>query len=160
MELEEQWTVIEDFPDYGVSNHGRVMNLKMGREISGHINGYGQRRVSLRKDGRTYVRSVGQLVAQAFLTGWKPDIKVYHHKDKDDDHLLNIRFGNGRGVGVIRKKLEDKKERRIRVIETGMVFRNVETLSKFINGDLSTIYKVLRGERISCRGYTFEYVYV
>jgi uncharacterized protein YmfQ (DUF2313 family) len=46
---------------------------------------------------------------------------------------------------------------RIRIIETEQVFRTVRDCADYINGDYSSIYACLRGDRKSHRGLSFEY---
>jgi len=33
MKTDEVWSIIEDYPNYMISNHGRVMNIKRGRTL-------------------------------------------------------------------------------------------------------------------------------
>lgn len=47
--------------------------------------------------------------------------------------------------------------KRVRVLETGAIYRTVRDCAAHIRGDHSTIYACLRGERKTHRGYTFEY---
>ena len=48
--------------------------------------------------------------------------------------------------------------RKVRVIETGEVFDSAIACADSINGDYSHIYKVIKGERKSHKGLTFEYI--
>jgi hypothetical protein len=47
--------------------------------------------------------------------------------------------------------------KKVRIVETGEVFRTVRDCASYINGDYSSIYAVLRGHRDSHRGFTYEY---
>lgn len=65
---EEQWKIILEFPDYQISNKGRVWNEKLGLMMSTTPNNYGHVRISLTKSPRDrYTRSVAQMVAEAFV---------------------------------------------------------------------------------------------
>jgi hypothetical protein len=63
----ERWKEIDLFPDYSVSNHGRVRTDKSGRILSLNQTQYGLVQVGLMRDGIQYHRSVPLLVAKAFL---------------------------------------------------------------------------------------------
>ena len=43
---EEIWAPVKDFPDYAISNYGRVLNLTHNREVRGRLSPYGGLRVS------------------------------------------------------------------------------------------------------------------
>lgn len=63
----ERWKVISDFPEYSVSDEGRVRTNKTGRILSLSTNQYGVVHVGLMRDGEQRHRSVPLLVARAFL---------------------------------------------------------------------------------------------
>lgn len=62
-------------------------------------------------------------------------------------------------MGRLRKDPQRARARKVRIVETNEVFLTVENCARYIGGDASSIYRVLRGERISHKGYTFEYYY-
>jgi len=64
----EQWREIESFPDYSVSDHGRIRSDKTGRILSLNENQFGVVQVGLMRDGIQYHRSVPLLVARAFIS--------------------------------------------------------------------------------------------
>ena len=66
--MEEEWVVIEGFPDYSVSNYGRVRTNKSERILRCNLNQYGLLQVGLMRDGVQRHRSVPLLVAKAFLS--------------------------------------------------------------------------------------------
>lgn len=65
--MDEQWQQIEEFPEYSVSDMGRVRNDMTGRILSLSENQYGLVHVGMFQDGVQYHRSVPLLVAKAFL---------------------------------------------------------------------------------------------
>lgn len=65
--MNEHWKAIERFPEYSVSNYGRVRSNKSGRILSTSPNQFGVVQVGLMKDGVQYHRSVPLLVAKAFI---------------------------------------------------------------------------------------------
>lgn len=69
MLLEEVFRPIEEFPDYDITNFGRVFNGHSGREMVLSPTLSGDLTVGLMKFGRQYRRSVKVLVARAFVEG-------------------------------------------------------------------------------------------
>lgn len=156
--IEEVWAEIEGYPDYAVSNHGRVRNVRLGNELQPRVNSYGYVRVSLRRDGETHDHYVHHLVARAFVTGYYPGVRIEHHDDNNSNNYIeNLRFLNGRGLGTLVRHIPRPIHRKVQIVETGMVFRNVEDCARYLGGDPSSIYRVLRGERRSHKGYTYQY---
>ena len=156
---DEVWAEVEDFPEYAVSNHGRVMNLKTNVILRPRNNSYGYVRVALRRDGSTYDMYVHRLVAKAFITGYYHNVQIRHVDDNGNNHVNNLRFRRGARLGTLVKAPRKAEARRVKIIELDMVFLTVEQCARYLGGDASSIYRVLRGERISHKGYTFEYLY-
>lgn len=65
--MNEYWKTIDHFPEYSVSNFGKIRSNKSGRLLSMSPNQFGVVQVGLMKDGIQYHRSVPLLVAKAFL---------------------------------------------------------------------------------------------
>jgi hypothetical protein len=63
----EEWNKLEEFPDYSISNLGRVRNMKTGRYMALTRNQQGIVMVGLFRNGRLYKRSISLLVAHAYL---------------------------------------------------------------------------------------------
>lgn len=99
MEQQEEWRAVVGFPDYQVSDQGRVASLK-GKQVK-ILRPYPNGRpgqpylsVTLRSDGRRQIRTVHSLVAKAFL-GPRPEGLEVRHLDGDSSNnaLLNLRYG-------------------------------------------------------------------
>lgn len=88
---QERWKTIELFPEYEVSNHGRVRTYKTGRILRMNVNQYGLLQVGLMRDGVQYHRSVPLLVAKAFL---KPSEGPFDTPINLDGDRLNNRVEN------------------------------------------------------------------
>jgi NUMOD4 motif len=65
--MPEQWRMIEHFPEYSVSDYGRVRTDKTGRILALSENQFGLLQVGLMRDGEQRHRSVPLLVAKAFI---------------------------------------------------------------------------------------------
>lgn len=156
---EEQWAEVADFPNYAVSSLGRVMNIRTNAILRPRDNSYGYSRVALRRDGKTFDVYVHHLVAKAFIKEYRDGTHIRHLRENSDNGVMNLGFKKGKRMGQLNRYPRRTRARRVRIIETDEVFLTVENLAKYIDGDPSSIYRVLRGERYSHKGMTFEYVY-
>lgn len=67
--MDEEWRVIEEFPNYLISDHGQVMNKETGRFIKESITRSRIVKVGLVGGDRQYTRSLTKLVAETFVSG-------------------------------------------------------------------------------------------
>lgn len=89
----EQWRPIDGFPNYQVSNKGKVMNLKTGRVIKPGINGNGYENVALCKNGKQKNYTVHRLVAQAFIPNTDNLPQVNHIDEcKTNNDVTNLEW--------------------------------------------------------------------
>lgn len=88
----EEWVEIEGFPDYSVSNYGRVRTNKSERILRCNLNQYGLLQVGLMRNGVQRHRSVPLLVAKAFLP--QPpgpfDTPINLDGDRFNNHVNNL----------------------------------------------------------------------
>lgn len=99
MSTTEQWRTVAGWPDYEVSNLGRVRSLKYGRTrlLKGYISSHGYPTVGLCTPSRhrtPYKRSIHVLVMEAFV-GPRPEGLVIRHLDGDgmNNNLSNLAYG-------------------------------------------------------------------
>lgn len=80
----EVWKIIVDYPDYEVSNLGRIRSLKFGKKklLNPGINKYGYINVNLCKNGEAKNHKVHRLVAQAFIPN-PSNYPEVNHKDEN-----------------------------------------------------------------------------
>lgn len=90
--MEEEWVVIEGFPDYSVSSHGRVRTNRSERILRCNLNQYDLLQVGLMKDGVQRHRSVPLLVAKAFIPQPPGPFDTPINKDGDrfNNHVDNL----------------------------------------------------------------------
>lgn len=91
--IEEEWKTIPDFPDYRISNLGRIYNTRRKHIMSLSVNNFGHIKITL-KDSYTnerYTRSVAQMVAELFVD--PPDHQCTHIILLDGD-FLNVAAHN------------------------------------------------------------------
>jgi hypothetical protein len=157
---DEVWKQIESFPGYAISTYGRVVNLMHDRPVNGSLTANHYLKVTLRdEDGHSYQQYVHQLVAQTFFSGWRQGIRVRHlDGNRSNNSVTNLSFMGGVYRLPKRIKFSRITSQRVRIVETGEVFRTVYDCADYLGGSASNIYRVLRGERYSHLGYTFEYM--
>jgi hypothetical protein len=68
----EEWEFVLDFPDYAISNMGRICRSDTGQMIRTSTTQHGHVKVSLSLCGRRYTRSVAVLTALAFVEAPDP----------------------------------------------------------------------------------------
>jgi hypothetical protein len=157
--MKEDWVEIEGYPNYAVSNYGRVLNIQRDTFLKGRPNDEGYLRVSLSIDGRVQDQYVHRLVAAAFFTGYDSREQVFHYDgDKENNTVDNIRMKKRSRAGDIwLNRTRKQTGKRVEVVETGDVYRTARDCARYIGGDYGSVYACLRGDRRSHMGYTFRY---
>lgn len=90
--MAENWKPIEHFPDYSVSDHGRIRTDKSGRILSLSPNQFGVVQVGMMRDGEQRHRSVPLLVAKAFIIppAGPFDTPINLDGDRFNNHVDNL----------------------------------------------------------------------
>jgi hypothetical protein len=80
-------TYIDDFPTYGITNYGRVINFRTGRDMILSPTMHGDLTVGLTRGGHQYRYSVKVLVARAYVPGETDEFNTPIQKDGDKLNL-------------------------------------------------------------------------
>ena len=89
----EEWAVIEEFPNFLISNKGRVKDRDTGRIKKVHISNQGYPQVSFIEGSKNSQRSIHRLMATAFVDGGGPGLIVRHiDEDKTNYSLDNLEW--------------------------------------------------------------------
>lgn len=162
---QERWIEVEGYPNYAVSSVGRILNIQHNRLLSPRPNDKGYLRVTLCREGKCREFYIHKLVAFCFFNFPLEDQVIHYDGDVNNNTVGNLylrkRVRQETSSRPLATHETDEFQRQwgkpIRIVETGEVFRTVRDCANYINGDYSTIYAVLRGQRESHRGYTYEY---
>lgn len=107
----ENWKLCVDFPEYEVSNFGRVRSIDRevltangqrrkyrGRILSPATDGKGYQRVGLWRDNKQHGRIVHRLVLEAFIRRMEPEEEGNHLDfDKGNNRLNNLEITSPEG---------------------------------------------------------------
>lgn len=163
MYVEEVWVALEGYPNYSVSNFGSVMNVNTNQYLKYRPDAKGYLRVSLSNEGVVRDHYVHQLVAKCFFGAFDAGEQInWVNGDITDNFVGNLRLRKVARRAILDMAPERRERawgKRVRIPETGAIYRTVRECARHIRGDYSSIYACLRGERKSHRGYSFEYYF-
>lgn len=126
--MKEQWIESNIAEGYEVSSEGRIRNSKTGRVLTPSSDNKGYETVKIKENGRYITTRVGRLVADAFLD------------EEPGKPCVGYIDGNKRNNRV--DNLERKRRnKRIRVIETGEIYNSISECSEAIGMNKATISK-------------------
>ncbi len=155
--MSEQWMAIDGYPNYEVSNMGRVVNIKRGALLTPRRNEDGYLRVSLSHLGLVKDFYLHRLVAAAFMVDYNPRQQVIPvNGDLEDCRASNLHMRREPRFTIVPRRIR-AVGRKVVVVETGDVYRTARDCADYIGGDYGSVYACLRGERRSHLGYTYKY---
>lgn len=147
--VEEVWKIIKDYPNYIVSNLGRVKNSK-GRILKLCLIKDGYYQLCLSKDGISRHHLIHRLVAEAFIPN-PNNYPIINHKDENPSnncaenlewctHKYNMNYGNcnKRRSKSLKGKIPWCKGKKITNRKTKMV------LQYNLSGILVNVYKSIK----------------
>jgi len=161
---DEIWKIIEDFPNYAISNYGKVKKIKGGVEaiknriLNPGINIYGYLFVIFIKNKKRKLKFIHRLVLENFISSC-PKSYQCNHKDgiKINNNINNLEWVTPKqnvhhrmyilgyhveGERNPRAKLTKQKVKSIRSLCKKYKFKHRE-LSKIFNTPMSTIGNIL-----------------
>lgn len=99
--LDELWVILPQWPNYAVSNYGRVVNTTTDKELQPYADKRtGHLRVALYNNGARQDVQINRLVAECFFVDYRDGVEVYHENgNKSDNGVLNLTLGRGVRMG-------------------------------------------------------------
>lgn len=170
----DMWSKIKGFPNYSVSDDGKVRNDRRGKPKALNKRPDGYLGVDLYGNGHRTTAKVHRLVGDAFLPN--PDgLPQINHKDgnKYNNSVDNLEWVSAEdnmkhavknglwhpSYGMLGKENPNagRPGIRVRIIETGEEFQSITDCAEAINGNDRHICDCLSGRQRTHRGYHFEY---
>lgn len=157
------WKVIIGFPDYSVSDDGRVKNNKTDKILSPYTDTNGYLSVGLYRDSKRFARRIHKLAAEAFIPN-PLDLRELNHKDgnKQNNIIDNLEWCT-RSYNMIHstRTLGNKPKKPyvqpIICVESMEVYKNVEEAAKAVNRSSMAIRKCLYGWTKTAAGRHWRY---
>ena len=154
----EQWKNIVDYPDYEISNLGRVRSLKFGKEVilSPGMRNDGYLLVNLWKNGEKKGFLVHRLVAQAFIPN-PFNYPCINHKDhnRQNNNVENLEWCTAQyNVEYSRAKQVGQYDLNGNLIRT---WKSAAEIERSLGYSDSSISKCCRGLLPSAYGYKWRY---
>ena len=159
--MEEIWKEIKDYPNYQISNLGRVKNKK--RILKQYCNDKGYLYVSLSKDNKRKFVRVHRLVAMTFIPNIN-NLPEVNHIDENKtnnyvtnlewiNHIENVRYGTGiikaNESSYVKVAQYDLNGNEIKIWNSCK-----EIKEKYRNIHL---WEALNGRRKTAKGYIWKY---
>lgn len=152
----EEWRPIDGFPNYQVSNLGRVKNIKRGYILKNNIGTYGYYRVNL---GRGNMRKVHRLVAEAFI----PNPLELPYINHLDENKLNNDVSNLEWATASQNNKHSAHQHSCKINQLTLdgdfikTFKSAKEIQDTFGFDKSNVIAVCRGRINQTHGYKWEY---
>lgn len=167
--MSEEWKNIEGYPNYSVSNLGRVRNDRSGKVLKpikrgGYTENQKYLFVGLRCGSPAKLRSMSihRLVAVAFIPNPENKPQV-NHKDGNryNNAISNLEWVTcGENIrhsfNVLNRKSGSSKK--VMRIEDGRIFESMSEAARFCGlKNVGNIYRCIKGGRPTAGGYHWKY---
>ena len=159
----EIWTDIIEYPQYEISNYGRVRNKRTNTILKGSINNHGYVRFDLCDNGKRVVRSGHRLVATHFLDMIE-GLNCVNHKDGDktNNHVSNLEWcdikWNANHASSVLGHMVPKNKRQVYCIDLNKAYSSITEAATTENVSYNTILRSCQGKVSNPRTYKWKYI--
>lgn len=158
--------------EYAVTSCGRIWSYKSKKFLKTRKQRDGYYLVNLSKNGVSTTYQLHRLVAQAYLSNGD-DLPQINHKngDKSKNYVNNLEYCSAsynqlhkyklmreRGVEIKMNINKMHNMKRVRCIETGIIYMSGAECARAMGLDPSHVSKCCRGLAKSHKGYHFEFL--
>lgn len=156
---------IKGYPNYQISNLGRVWSKKRQIYLKPNKNNSGYLQVRLTAiNGKQKAELVHRLVALAFLKN-PNNYPCVNHKDenKENNKLTNLEWCNRSyniNYGTCPERISKANSKAIKCIETGIIYPSGKACAEALGTSADIVSKVLHGKSRckTANGYHLEFV--
>lgn len=153
--MKEIWKTVIDWPDYDVSNLGRVYNTKTKRMLNTTPH---NRKVVLFDGPEWFSTTLSRLVALVFVPGWFEGAEVGHKDgDKTNNRDWNLEWVTHQEIMRRSYASGAHKPRPVRIVETEEIFQSVRECAEHLGSTTQQIYNCLANRQKTHKGYHFRY---
>lgn len=161
----EKWKTIEGYPDYQVSNMGRVKSLKYGNEriLKPNKTKYGYLQVKLCNYVKKKDVLVHRLVAYAFVQNESLFNTEINHLDenKENNCASNLEWTDRKyncNYGTRIERVSKAISTPVKCLETGVVYASTRDIERQLGFLHNSISQCCRGRYKQAYGYHWKYV--
>lgn len=170
--MKEIYKTIKDYPNYEVSDMGRVRNRVTGCVLRPGRNKDGYQQINLYLNRKRKSQHIHRLVANAFIPNPENKRTVNHiDGDKTNNRVENLEWAtysennkhaHDSGLNKITDKNNfktnnPKPKQKVRCIETDQIFESLTQAARYFGVDQSRVRNSIH-KGWGCKGYHFELV--
>lgn len=160
-EPEEEWRIVEDAPQYEVSNLGRVRHIKR-KKIRKPQDCGGYQIIGYKENGKLKNFYVHIAVAKAFVPNPDNKPEVSHlDESRDNNRASNLTWATPKensNMPLRRQRMSAARGYPCRCIETGEEFISASEAARQMGLWSSAIVRCCNGQAHTTGGYHFEYI--
>lgn len=164
--MKEVWKDVEDYEGlYQVSNFGNLYSNYVKRNLQLSLDECGYKQVILVKNGVRKRHLLHRLVAQVFIPNNENKPQVNHiDENKTNNNVSNLEWVTSKeninhGTRTERQIYTQRIIQKSRpvICSNGVIYRSTREASRLLGLDNGSLNKVLKGNRKTVGGFTFEY---
>lgn len=167
---DEVWKDIKDFPDYQISNYGRVKSFKRNSEgliMKEQYYKYGYAYVSLSTKINGATKKVKKKIHRLVLENFQPiedmDNLQVNHKDenKTNNHIDNLEWVTAKenmNYGTRQDRAINKTSKKVLCIETGIIYKSLAEAARQTGIDQGNLSRCCNGIYSQLGGYHWQFV--